>query len=163
MSGDDAARGPIFTAAAQVYAEGGWPVTEMADGSGFTVDVEGSDGDWSALVITDDENQRFVFYSLSPVDASPDRLAAMAELLHRVNHGLVEATFELDHDSGEVRLRTGIDVATLPAGILEPSLLRGLVLDLSTANIGIFDHYLSGLVAVSLGADPAEVVADLES
>jgi hypothetical protein len=155
-------RGPIAEAAAAVYAEGGWPVTEMDDGAGFVVDVEGSDGEWSALSIADDDAHRFVFYSLSPVDATPERMGAMAELLHRINHGLVEATFELDHGTGEVRLRTGIDLATLPESVFEPELLRGIVADLSAANVGIFDHYLSGIVAVSLGADPAEVVDQLE-
>jgi hypothetical protein len=154
-------RGPIAQAAAEVYAE--WPVTEMEDGTGFAVDVEGSDGEWSALAITDDESQRFVFYSLSPVDAAPDRLGAMGELLHRINHGLVEGTFELDWDSGEVRLRSGIDMASLPPSVFDPELLRAIVSDVSTANIGIFDLYLSGLVAVSLGAEPAQVVAQLES
>lgn len=155
--------GPIQRSAARVYTKGGWPATELEDGSGFTMQVEGSDGEWSALAITDDDADRFVFYSLSPVDASPERLPAMAELLHRINHGLVSGTFELDHDTGEARLRTGIEFITLPRTVLaDDDLLDAILNDLSAANVEIFDRYLSGLVAVSLGADPADVVAEIE-
>lgn len=167
MTGDatEAEHGPIQRAAAQVYADGGWPVTAMEDGSGFTVDIEGTDGAWSGLAITDDEADRFVFYSLAPVEASPERRPAMAELLHRINRGLVAATFELDHDTGEVRVRTGVELITLPAVLREDEdLLRAIVLDLSAANVEVMDTYLSGIVAVSLtDVDPAEVVAEIES
>jgi hypothetical protein len=156
--------GPIQRAAARVYAEGGWPVTTLDDGTGFTMEIEGSDGNWSALAITDDDADRFVFYSLSPVDAAPERRAAMAELLHRINHGLVTAAFEFDHDTGEARLRTGIELITLPRQMLQDDdLLDAILNDLSAANVEVFDRYLPALVAVSLGADPATVVAELEA
>jgi hypothetical protein len=147
-----------------VYDEGGWPVHELEDEAGFLVSVEGSAGDWSALVLTDDDHDRFAFYSLSPVDTPPEKIPAMAELLHRANHGLLTATFELDHDTGEVRLRTAIDLATLPRRILEEQeLLDGLVLDLSAANVGVFDAYLSAIVAVTTSdVTPAEIVREIE-
>ncbi|UMG91017.1 YbjN domain-containing protein [Nocardioides sp. TF02-7] len=161
----DAPRGgPIQRAAAQVYADGGWPVTAMEDGSGFTATIEGTDSAWSGLAITDDDHDRFVFYSLSPVNAAPERVPAMAELLHRINRGLVAGTFELDADSGEVRLRTGIELITLPRSLLDDEeLLRAIVQDLSAANVELFDRYLPAVVAVALGADPAPVVAEIEA
>jgi hypothetical protein len=156
--------GPIQRAAARVYAEGGWPASEVVGGAGFTLDIEGTDGAWSALAITDDEADRFVFYSLAPVHATPDRMAAMSEFLHRINRGLVAATFELDVATGEVRLRTGIELITLPRALLEDDdVLQAIVQDLSAANVEVFDRYLSGLVAVSLGADPERVVAEIET
>jgi len=157
--------GPIQEAAATVYREGDWPVTELEDGSGFTVYVEGSAGDWSAIVLTDDEGLTFVFYSLAPVDATEETMAAFSEFCHRANNGLLTGTFELDHDTGEVRLRTGIDLATLPRSILDDAgLLQAIVLDLSAANVEIFDRYLSGLVAIAVGGvDVAEVIGEIES
>jgi hypothetical protein len=147
-----------------VYDEGGWPVHELEDETGFLVSVEGSTGDWSALVLTDDENDRFAFYSLSPVDTPVEKIPAMAELLHRANHGLLTGAFELDHDTGEVRLRTAIDLATLPRRIVEEQeLLDGLVLDLSAANVGVFDAYLPAIVAVTMSdVAPAEIVREIE-
>jgi hypothetical protein len=157
--------GPIQQAAARVYETGGWPAVELEDGSGFTLAIHGSDTSWSALAVTDDDGDAFVFYSLAPLDAPPEKLAAVAELLHRANLGLITETFELNPDTGEVRLRTGIDLATLPAVLREdPELLQAIVLDLSAANVGVFDRYLPGLMAVVLGdVAPAAVIAEIEA
>ncbi len=157
--------GPIQQAAGQVYADGGWPAVELEDGSGFTLAIDGSDTSWSALAVTDDDGDAFVFYSLAPVDAPPEKLARVAEFLHRANLGLVTETFELNPDSGEIRLRTGIDLATLPPVLKEDGeLLRAIVNDLSAANVGVFDRYVAGLVAVVVGdVSPAEVIAEIEA
>jgi hypothetical protein len=158
--------GPLFEAAGRAYAD--WPVTAMDDADGYAVDVEGDDGAWSALVITDDENEVFVFYSLSPVDVPLDDPVAterVSEFVDRVNLGLVGGTFELDRDTGEVRLRTGLELGGLPRGLVEdPELLEALVLDLSATNIRLMDRYLGGLVAVLAGSVPVvDVVAEIES
>lgn len=155
---------PLQRAAARVYENNGWPATEIEDGTGFTLYIEGSDTEWSAIAITDDDARRFVFYSLSPVDAAPERRERFAEYLHRANHGLLEANFELDYDTGEIQLRSGLEFATLPAQLLEDDdVLDAIILDLSAANVGIFDRYVTGLVALSLGdVAPAEIINEIE-
>ena len=156
--------GSVQAAAARVFEERSWPVTEMEDGSGFAIDVEGSDTAWSALVLTDDDELVYVFYSLSPVDVPADKLERVSEFVDRANYGLVNAAFELDRESGDVRLRTGMELATLPAQYTQDDdFLEAVVLDLAAANIGIFDRYVTGLVAVSLGDVPvADIVAEIE-
>lgn len=157
--------GQLFEAAGQVYAE--WPATPMDDERGYAIDIEGSGGAWSALALTDDGDLVFCFYSLSPVDV-PDgdahALARMSEFVDRVNHGLVAGTLELDHDTGEVRLRTGLELATFPAeAVTDDAFLRAVVLDLSAANIGLMDRYLPGLVAVVAGTVAVtDIVRDIE-
>lgn len=158
--------GPLFEAAGRAYAT--WPTTAMDDDAGYAIDVEGSDGAWTALVVTDDDDLVFCFYSASPVDADPGNpgsLARMGEFVDRANHGLVAATFELDHDTGEVRVRSGIELATLPSAVVgDPEVLEALVLDLSAANIGVMDRYLPGLVATVLGEVPvADIIAEIEA
>jgi hypothetical protein len=157
--------GPLQRAAARVYETNGWPAIELEDGTGFTLYIEGTDSAWSAIAITDDDAGRFVFYSLSPVDAAPDRIDRFAEYLHRANHGLVGANFELDYDTGEIQLRSGLEFASLPADLLESdTLLDAVVLDLSALNVGTFDRYLAGLVALSLGdVAPADIISEIES
>ena len=154
----------LFAAAGRVFAERDWPVTEMEDGRGFAIDVEGSETAWSALVLTDDDEQVFVFYSLAPVDVPPERLERVSEFADRANYGLVNAAFEVDRDSGDVRLRTGMELATLPPEVVtDDAFLEALVLDLSAANIGIFDRYVTGLVAVTLGDVPvADIIGEIE-
>lgn len=156
--------GPLQRAAARVYESNGWPATELEDGTGFTLYIEGSDSAWSAIAITDDEAARFVFYSLSPVDAAPERRDRFAEYLHRANYGLLGANFEMDYDTGEVQLRSGLEFATLPPALLDDDeLLDAIVLDVSATNVGIFDRYLTGLVALSVGdVAPGEIIAEIE-
>lgn len=155
--------GPLHSAAVRVYLGNGWPADELEDGLGFALTIEGTDSTWSALALT--EADTFTFYSLSPVDARPDRFAEVAEYLHRANHGLVTETFEMDYDTGEVRLRTGIELLTLAPGLLaDGAALDALVLDLSAANVGVFDRYLTGLVAVAVGgASAADVIREIEA
>lgn len=158
--------GPIQEAAGRAYAD--WPATLMDDGDGYAIDVEGSDGEWSAFAITDDANGVFVFYSLSPVDVPEGdevAMARMSEFVDRANLGLVAATFELDRDTGEPRVRTGLELATLPRQLLgDPDALEAVVLDLSAANIRVMDRYLAGLVAVLAASVPvADIVAEIEA
>jgi len=158
--------GRIFEAAGRAYAD--WPLTAMDEDGGYAVDVEGSDGAWSALVITDDDNDLFVFYSVSPVDVPEGDEATMqrmSEFVDRANLGLVAATFELDRDTGEPRVRTGLELATMPDVVLDdPAVLQAIVLDLAAANIRVMDRYLSGLVAVIAGSVPvADIVAEIEA
>ncbi|MCW2602119.1 MAG: hypothetical protein JWN61_254 [Pseudonocardiales bacterium] len=155
--------GPLHSAAGRVYRGNGWPSDELENGVGFALTIDGTDSTWSALALT--EADAFTFYSLAPVDARPDRLGQVGEYLHRANHGLVTETFELDYDTGEIRLRTGIELLTMAPGLLEdPDALDALVLDLSAANVGVFDRYLSGLVAVAVGgANAADVIAEIEA
>lgn len=152
----------LYEVALAYYRSAGWPVEELGDGVGLSLDIEGSDGEWTAIVIADDEAQRFVFYSLSPVDAPESHRVPLAELLHRANHGLVTGAFEMDVDTGEMRLRTGLELFDLPDELRTPTLLAFLVRELSAANVGIFDRYLPGIVGVLAGADPAQVVHDIE-
>jgi len=146
------------------YADEGWGAEPVGDGVGLTVHVAGTGGEWTALVLADDDADRFVFYSLSPVDVPETRRPAVAEFLHRVNHGLVSAAYELDMDTGEVQLRSGIELFDMPAELRhDQHLLRYLVGDLSAANVGIFDRYLAGLVGMVIGEpDPRDVVEQIE-
>jgi hypothetical protein len=154
----------LFAAAGRVFAERDWPVTEMEDGSGFAVDVEGSDTAWTALVITDDDELVYLFYSISPVDVPPDKLDRASEFVDRANHGMVTAAFELDRDAGEVRLRTCLELATLPPQyVSDDAFLEAIVLDLAAANIGIFDRYVTGLVATVTGDVPVtDIIREIE-
>lgn len=93
-----------------------------------------------------------------------ERRERFAEYLHRANYGLLGANFEMDYDTGEVQLRSGLELATLPRTLLESDeLLDAIILDMSATNVGIFDRYVTGLIALSLGdVPPAEIIAEIE-
>lgn len=155
----------LYDAAVTYYTDNDWGAEPIGDGVGLTVQVAGTDGEWTALVLADDEADRFVFYSLSPVDIPEDRRPAVAEFLHRANHGLVSAAFEMDVDSGEVQLRSGIELFDMPLDLRRDArLLQFLVADLSAANVATFDRYLPGLVGLVIGEpEPRDVVEQIEA
>ncbi|WP_370250055.1 hypothetical protein [Nocardioides sp.] len=157
--------GRLFEAARRVYEGGGWPISAMEGEDGFFVDVEGEDGAWSALVITDDTGL-FAFYSVAPVTvdlADAEAIARMAEFVDRANYGLISSTFEFDRDDGEVRLRSGMEFTTLPPEIVTDEVLEAFVLDLSAANVSVMNSYLTGLVTTVMGDRPVtEILADIE-
>lgn len=158
--------GPIHAAAGRVYQ--GWPAAESSDGLGYTIDVTGSDSSWTAVAITDDAGLVFCIYSYSPFDVpaeDAEALARMSEFADRVNHGLVAGTFELDRDTGEVRVRSGYELGTLPPALTQdPDFLETVVRDLSAANVGLMDRYVTGLAAVLLGHVPVvDIIRDIEA
>jgi hypothetical protein len=154
----------LLERAAAYYADHGWPSAPTDDGAGLTLHIRGSEAEWSALAVVDEHPMRFVFYSLGPVEVPQERRAAVADYLHRANLGLVSDAFELDMDSGEVRLRSGADLFDLPPALRTEELLTWVVADLSASNVATFDRYLAGLVAVALGdSDPREVIAEVEA
>ena len=102
-----------------------------------------------------DEDERIVFISAFPAVIDEDRRAAVGEYCHRANFGLAIGNFELDHDGGEVRFRTSLDVEGAT-----PS--EALVRNLVVANVLTMDRYVPGLLAVLDGTEPADAVEDVE-
>jgi hypothetical protein len=79
-----------------------------------------------------------------PVFAPPERRAATAELIVRVNYTLSLGSFELDFADGEITFRCGIDVED---GSLSPALVRNLL----RPCIAIPEHFIWAFRAVALG------------
>ncbi len=96
------------------------------------------------------------FYSILPVNVTPDRRAAMAEFLSRANHGLRIGNFEMDFDEGEVRFKTSIDIE---GGELTETMIDNLL----RANLSTMNMYFHGLMKTIFSEkSPSEIIASIE-
>lgn len=128
----------------EILTEQDWPFQEHPELPIVRVEIEGENGDWEAYVELRDEAQQFLVYSVYSVDITPDLRASLAELLHRINCGLVIGCFELDYEDDAVRLRTSADMTVTP-----PS--RALAERLVVGNTLIMDLHLPSIEAVASG------------
>jgi len=131
-----------------------WPILETGTGVLETA-FEGSATVWPLRIHVFEEDVRAVFVSAFPSPVPEEHRPAVGEFCNRANFGLAIGNFELDHDSGEVRFRTSIDAEGAEP---TPALVRNAVV----ANVLTMDRYVTGLLAVLNGTDPADAVEDAE-
>lgn len=131
-----------------------WPIVESDPGVLETA-FEGTATVWPLRIHVFEEDVRAVFVSAFPAAVPDEVRAAVGEFCNRANFGLAIGNFELDHDGGEVRFRTSIDAeGSEPT----PELVRNAVV----ANVLTMDRYVTGLIAVVDGTDPADAVEECE-
>lgn len=124
-------------------------------GDGFTFTILGENGQWPCLAVRMGD-ERFGFYSFSPVKTPEAKRAAMAEYLTRANTGLWTGSFEMDFDDGEVRFRTS---GAAPAGKLPFELIEPIFY----ANVSIMDRYLPGILALIYSdTSPEQLIEEIE-
>jgi hypothetical protein len=141
---------------ADVLAEMEWPHAPDEEADRLLIPVRGESGIWECHVIVLDDEREVLVLSMLPVDVPPERRAAVAEAINRANYGLRLGNFEMDHDDGEVRFRTSVN---LDGAVLSGAVIRTLL----EANAQITDAYLSALGGVADGsAEPADAIAAAE-
>ena len=136
------------------FASEDWPVAE-ADAGVLETAFEGSATVWPVRIHVFEEDVRAVFVSAFPAVVPDEHRAAVGEFCNRANFGLAIGNFELDVDGGEVRFRTSVDAEGLEP---TPALVRNAVV----ANVLTMDRYVTGLLAVLNGTDPADAIEDCE-
>jgi len=135
--------GPILTALQSFFDESGWPVDVIDDPRpALQSEFEGEDDTWMCYAVPLEEARQALFYSVYPEGIPNARRTASAEYLTRVNFDLPVGNFELSFETGEVRVKTSIDVA-------DDSISVALVRNLITANVVVMNRYLPGLRRVA--------------
>lgn len=146
--------GPIREAVMAYFASEDWPYELLAGMSVLRLEFKGGYGQWYCFAQMREAEGQFVFYSACPMVAPAGRRPAIAELLTRINFGLIMGNFEMDFNDGEIRFKTSIDVE---GTVLSPELIRPIV----NANVTMMDRYLPSIVKVLEGVtDPAGVLTD---
>ena len=108
------------------------------------LNIQGDNGYWMCLAQSREEQRQILFYAICPANCRPERMGAMAELLTRINYRLAVGCFEMDFDTGQVRLRTAI-------GLGEAAPDTALIEQAFQANIVIMDAYLPVIMTVIIG------------
>ena len=139
------------------FAESGWPIEPLIAGSLYETSFEGDSGTWAVHAHVYEDDARLVLISTWTDLVDDEHRPAMAELCNRANFGLAVGNFELDHDTGEVRFRTSIDVDGH-----EDALTTALVRNLAVANVVTFDQYLPAIEGVAGGSPPDLAVRAVE-
>lgn len=119
--------------------------------------IQGKHGSWQCMIRVFSQTQRIVVYSLLP-DVVPDsERLRLAQMLSRINYGLVLGNFELDLDDGEVRYKTSLDAEDMTLNL---TILRNLVY----GNFFGMDLYIRALqTALQNPEDPVEaLIAEAE-
>ena len=151
----DEAQASLFEFVGDWLSANDWQITAHAAGGWYAMSYHGLHADWRVIVDCSETaaSRRVLVYSVFPVRVPAGRRSAVSEFLTRANYGMPLATFELDFDDGEVRLRTVAETAD--------SSISGETIDrLLMANLGASDRYLPALLGVAFGRlDPAEAVA----
>ena len=138
--------GRIYTALLQFFDD--WFFTQNDEEAFLRLSYSGKHGSWDIYAQARDEQGQFICYSVYPQMVPEQQRPAMAELLTRLNYGLILGNFEMDYADGEIRYKTSVDVE---AGELTPELIKPVVY----ANLGTMDHYWPALAAVAEGrAEP---------
>jgi hypothetical protein len=104
--------------------------------------VAGDNGAWTAIAQARESQRQVLLYSIADEVVPEGRRGEAALLLARLNWGLPTATFELDLDDGQVRLRTSVAVGD---GELTPGLLKPLLI----ANLTLMDRHLPAIRALA--------------
>lgn len=130
---------------ADYFARDGWAVEAGPVPSTLALRYGGESGTWECIAQARDDHRQFVFYSLFPEPVAETQRRSMAELITRINSGLVIGNFELDLERGHLRMKTSLDVGDqdLMAGLIEPAV---------RANLVAMDHYLPALFVVQQGS-----------
>lgn len=129
-----------------------WEPEEADAHYGYHMVYEGDEVDFNCYAQVRVDLEQFVFYAIAPVNAPLDKLAAVAEYLHRANFGLRVGNFELDCDTGQIRYKTAIDFEgeTLTFGLLQNAIYPA---------VDMMEMYLGGLKAVMDGSmSPTEAI-----
>lgn len=138
------AKYPILQALLNFFTEDDWSFQKVTSEPALRLAFRGENGQWNCYAKAREEQQQMVFYSLCPVAVPEDKRLAAAELIARVNYGLIVGNFELDFNDGEIRYKTSIDVE---GESLSPNLIQPLVY----ANVMMMDEYLPAIEAVIEG------------
>ncbi len=152
----------LWPALLRVLAAEQLPYDEARGAHAMRIPFEGANGRWLVFA-RDDDGALLRFYALCPVGADGERQrAALLELVARINHGLPLATFELDVESGELRVRTGVDAE--PLALATPEVVDAHVSAALYACAAALDLYLPAILRVlEHGEAPSAALARAEA
>ena len=155
-NGTDASTGPIRAALQSFFDASGWPVDAVEQPRpALQSEFEGEDGTWMCYALGLEDADQALFYSVYPDAVPQDRRGAVAELVTRINFDLPIGNFELGLDTGELRMKTSIDV---DGDDISVPLIRNLV----TANVVVMNRYFSALHSVAFDhQSPVDALNDL--
>ena len=134
----------------------GWPCS-LQEPSSLLSGATGKNGPLRLVVYCREEHGQVVVYALYAFTTPEPQRVAMAQLMARINYGMILGNFEIDLGDGEVRYKTSLDVQGV-----DP-IADALFGHLFYGNVHTADRYrpcLEGLANGSLSLAEAIALAD---
>jgi hypothetical protein len=132
----------------RVFAENGWPFSEIRGAPVLLSELSGSLGSWKFYAQAVEEQRLILLYSVCPLRVPEERRLEASSFLTRANYGLTAGNFELDFADGEIRYKT---VLQLSGDALDAATLKRIV----RANGIAMETYLPGIGVVITGTEAA--------
>ncbi|MCL6515341.1 YbjN domain-containing protein [Alicyclobacillus sp.] len=118
-----------------------WPYVELDGGRGVRLGLQTERGVMEGVVTVYEDRKFLVCAAKAPVSAPPDKQAAVAELLNRINYALLIGNLEMDPRDGAIYTRTSVDVEFIE---VSPPFISNLIM----ASFRILDMNIPALVNV---------------
>ena len=148
--------GAIYDVMVQFFTEDEWPFSELEGKPILRTAFSGKNGNWTCFAQAREDQYRFIFYSVCPINAPEEKRPAMAEFITRANYGMIIGNFEMDFSDGEVRYKTSIDVEG-------DRLTTALIKQMVYANVLTTDRYFPGIMEIIYSdVPPADAIATIE-
>ncbi len=146
----------IIEACVAFFEADEWPYERIEELPMVRSRYAGRNGNYDCWFQARPAEQQMMFYSRAPINASPEKRAALAEFFTRSNYGMVIGNFELDMNDGEMRYKVSVDAEAID---LTPTFLKNI----SYTAVVTMDRYLPGIMKV-LYSDipPADAVSEIE-
>jgi len=141
--------GALFDDLKAFFARMGWPVNPLEGQPVLSFSYQGRNGQWVFIATVNEETRVVTMLSRAPFACPPERLPAVSELVLRANFGMSYGALDLDHDDGEIRFRTGVDLTGVQP--VDENLAA-----LARYNVLTMDVYLPALKAVIEGTKSPE-------
>jgi hypothetical protein len=149
--------GSIFETVRAFFENEGWAPHWLEGTSVLSMGYSGKAARWVCYADARDDQQQFVLYSISPINAPEHRRHAVAEFITRANFGLTIGGFEMDYADGEVRFKASIDVEGA-------QLVAALIRQMMQASVFAMETYLPGILSVIYGGvEPSDAIMQIES
>jgi hypothetical protein len=141
ISEEIASEESIFSSVVNFFIEDDWQFAKLETQPTLHLAFQGKNGKWDCYAKTREQQQQFVFYSVSPVNVPENKRLPITEFITRANYGMIMGNFEFDFTTGEIRYKTSIDVEG-------DNLSFALIKQMVYANVMMMDEYLPGIMAV---------------
>jgi hypothetical protein len=118
--------------------------------------INGDNGEWRIVISPSDEDEVCLMLSVFPQRCPEHRRAACAELLTRINYGMLVGGFEMDFEGGHINFKSSYP---FPRGQLDTEMLQRVV----GHNLNCMDKHLPAIMSVIYaGTSPAKALAAVE-
>ncbi len=144
ISEEIASEESIFSSVVNFFIEDDWQFAKLETEPSLRLAFQGKNGKWNCYAKAREQQQQFVFYSVSPVNVPENKRLPITEFITRANYGMIMGNFEFDFTTGEIRYKTSIDVEG-------DNLSFALIKQMVYANVMMMDEYLPGIMAVIEG------------